>query len=120
MADASGESTGGRRCFALDLVDDAALIAEYAARHAPGAVWPEVLAHLRAQGIDELEIWRAGDRLLMIAEVAPNYPRPVSASPETERWEATMWRFQKPLPFARDDEKWVPMQRIFALDRTGA
>jgi L-rhamnose mutarotase len=105
-----------RLCFALDLADDAELIAQYEARHAPGAVWPEVLAHIRAQGIEAMEIWRTGDRMVMIAEVAEDYPRPVPAPPETAAWEELMWRFQRPLPHAAPDEKWMAMQRIFVLD----
>ncbi len=108
----------GRRrfCYLLDLVDDAALIADYEARHAPQSVWPEVVAHIRAQGAESMEIWRAGDRLVMIVEAADDYPRPVSPPPEIDRWEELMWRFQQPLPFAGDGEKWVPMARIFDLD----
>ena len=102
-----------RRCFALDLSSDPALIEEYEARHAPGAVWPAVLAHLRAQGVDAMEIWRTGDRLFMIAEVAPDYPRPVPMLAEIDRWEEEMWRYQRPLPHAAPAEKWVEMQRIF-------
>lgn len=109
-------ATGGRRCFALDLVDDAELIAEYEARHAPGAVWPAVIAHIRAQGVTALEIWRTGDRMFMIAETAADYPRPVPVPEETERWEALMWRFQRALPHARPGEKWIAMTRIFSLD----
>ncbi|AQR73452.1 L-rhamnose mutarotase [Sphingomonas sp. LM7] len=104
-----------RQCFALDLVDDAALIAEYEARHAPNAVWPAVLAFLRAQGVEAMEIWRTGDRMVMIAEVADDYPRAVETPPEIDEWEALMWRFQRALPHAGPDEKWVPMQRIFTF-----
>ena len=50
-----------RHCLALDLKDDPALIAEYELQHRE--VWPEVLAHLRAQGVRELEIFRLGTRL---------------------------------------------------------
>lgn len=107
---------GRRVCFALDLVDDAALIAEYEARHAPGAVWPAVAAHIRAQGVEAMEIWRTGDRMVMIAEVAPDYPRAVPEPPENAEWEALMWRFQRPLPHAAKGEKWLSMTRIFALD----
>ena len=71
-----------RHCAVLDLADDPALIADYEARHAPGAVWPRVIAHIRAQGVEAMEIWRAGDRLVMIAEVADDYPRPVPAPPD--------------------------------------
>jgi L-rhamnose mutarotase len=104
-----------RRCFALDLENDPALIAEYEARHAPGAAWPKVLDHIRAQGIESMEIWRTGDRLFMIAETADDYPRDVPAPPETAAWEEAMWRFQRPLPHAAPGEKWVGMARIFDL-----
>jgi L-rhamnose mutarotase len=107
---------GRRLCFALDLVDDAALIAEYEARHAPGAVWAAVLAHIRATGVASMEIWRTGDRLVMVAEVTADYPRPIPTPPEIDAWETLMWRFQRPLPHAGEDEKWVPMHRIFALE----
>jgi len=105
-----------RFCYALDLIDDAALIAEYEKRHAPGSAWPEVVAHIRAQGAEHMEIWRAGDRLMMIVEAANDYPRPVPAPPEIDRWEELMWRFQRPLPFAPAGEKWVQMTQIFDLD----
>jgi L-rhamnose mutarotase len=104
-----------RLCFALDLIDDAALIADYEARHAPGAVWPAVVAHIRAQGIEAMEIWRSGDRMVMIAEVAEDYPRPAPAPPENAEWEALMWRFQRALPHAAPGEKWVMMAKIFDL-----
>lgn len=107
---------GRRICFALDLVDDAALIAGYAARHAPGAVWPAVIAYIRAQGVEAMEIWRTGDRMVMIAEVAPDYPRAAPEPPENAEWEALMWRFQRALPHAAEGEKWLAMERIFALD----
>ena len=102
-----------RHCYALDLVDDAALIADYEARHAPGAVWPAVLDHIRAQGVETMEIWRTGDRMVMITEVAEDYPRAVEPPAEIAEWEALMWRYQRTLPHAAPGEKWVPMQRIF-------
>jgi L-rhamnose mutarotase len=104
-----------RLCFALDLVDDAALIAEYEAWHAPGAGWPAVLAHIRATGVEAMEIWRTGDRMMMIAEVADDYPRAVPEPPENAEWEKLMWRFQRPLPHAAEGEKWMPMDCIFRL-----
>ena len=105
-----------RRCFALDLADDAELIVEYERLHGPGAVWPKVIEHLRTSGVESMEIWRTGDRLFMIAEVSSDYPRPVATPPEVDRWEELMWRFQRPLPHAAEGEKWVPMTRIFSLD----
>jgi len=105
-----------RLCFALDLVDDETLIAEYEARHSPGAVWPEVMAHIHAQGFEAMEIWRTADRLVMIAEVADDFPRRVAPPPENAAWEELMWKFQKPLAHAMAGEKWMPMHRIFSLD----
>jgi L-rhamnose mutarotase len=105
-----------RHCFALDLNDDPRLIAEYELRHGPGAVWPKVIEHIKATGVESMEIWRTGDRLFMIAEVADDYPRPVEAPPEIDQWEELMWRFQRPLPHASEGEKWVPMKRIFSTE----
>jgi L-rhamnose mutarotase len=105
-----------RRCFALDLADDAELIGEYERLHGPGTAWSKVIEHIRATGVESMEIWRTGDRLLMITEVSEDYPRQVETPAEVERWEELMWRFQRPLPHAAEGEKWVPMTRIFSLD----
>jgi L-rhamnose mutarotase len=105
-----------RRCFALDLAGNTEVFAEYERLHASGTVWPEVVEHIQATGVQSMEIWRTGDRLLMIAEVSEDYPREVQTPPEVERWERLMWRFQRPLPHAAEGEKWVPMTRIFSLD----
>ena len=105
-----------RRCFALDLQADAELIAEYERLHGPGTGWPAVVEHIKAIGVEGMEIWRTGDRLFMIAEVADDYPRSIETPAEVDRWEELMWRFQRPLPHAAEGEKWVPMTRIFSLD----
>jgi len=107
-----------RKCFALDLVDDAELVAAYEAAHAPGAVWPEVIAGIRAKGFLNMEIWRVDDRLFMVAEVSDAWPIPLDPSQaEVDgRWESVMDRFQHPLRSAADGEKWRPMQRIFAME----
>jgi L-rhamnose mutarotase len=74
-----------RRCFALDLNDDPGLIAEYETLHGPGAVWPKVIEHIKATGVESMEIWRTGDRLFMIAQVVDDYPRAVETPAETGR-----------------------------------
>ena len=105
-----------RRCFALDLNDDRDLIAEYEAQHGQGSVWPRVIEHIKDTGVEAMEIWRTGNRLFMIAEVADDYPRSVETPAEVDRWEELMWRFQRPLAHAAEGEKWVPMKRIFSLE----
>jgi L-rhamnose mutarotase len=106
-----------RVCFALDLVNDAELIAAYEAAHAPGAIWPEVAKGIYASGYESMEIWRTGDRLFMIAEVSNVWP--AALDPETQaiddKWQINMDRFQKRLPHGDPNEKWTPMARIFNL-----
>ena len=86
--------------------------------HEPGSVWPAVIEHIRAQGVETMEIWQHGDRLFMIIDAADDYPRS-DASPiaqqENDRWETYMATFQRPLPGAPPGEKWKTLQCIFAL-----
>lgn len=106
-----------RLCFVLDLVNDAARIAEYEACHRPGGVWPVIVDDIRAQGVEGMEIWRSGDRMVMIATVADDYPRARAVPPEYDQWETLMWTFQKALPHAEPGQKWVPMAKIFDLSQ---
>lgn len=108
-----------RQCLALDLKEDARLIAEYEAHHR--AVWPEVLAHLREQGVAALDIYRLGTRLVMILETddavfdASRMARAERDNPQIRAWEELMWRFQAPTPWTPEGAKWTPMQKIFEL-----
>ncbi len=110
-----------RLCLALDLKDDPALIEQYEAHHAPGRVWPEITQSIRDAGITDMEIYRSGNRLFMIMEVAETFD-PVAkadadaANPKVQAWEQLMWQFQQPLPWATNGEKWIDMKRIFKLD----
>jgi L-rhamnose mutarotase len=106
--------------YALDLQDERALIEEYERWHQPENIWPEVVDSLRAAGIDDMEILRCGNRLVMVMEVGPTYRAEDRAAhdagdPRVQAWEDLMWRFQRPLPFAASGEKWVPMKRVFSL-----
>ena len=56
-----------RFCFALDLKDDPALIAEYRKYHE--RIWPEFTQSLKDSGIEDLEIYLAGTRMFLIREV---------------------------------------------------
>ncbi|MEH6548876.1 MAG: L-rhamnose mutarotase [Pseudomonadales bacterium] len=112
-----------RQCFALDLVDDADLIAEYERYHKPDKIWPAITASIRKAGIVDMEIYRVGDRLFMIMEVTPEFDpaaKTISDSndPDVIAWEKLMWRFQQPLPSAEEGEKWLQMKRIFSLTET--
>ncbi|MFA0922354.1 L-fucose mutarotase [Xanthomonas fragariae] len=114
-----------RLCYVLDLHDDPQLIAEYERWHQPTEVWPEVVASLRKAGILALEIFRSGDRLVMLMEVGAGYDPAAKAArdasdPRIQAWEDLMWRFQKPLPGSAPGEKWREAERIFALSEAVA
>jgi len=110
-----------RQCLALDLKDDPLLIEQYEAHHR--AVWPEVIAHLRRHGVTGLEIHRLGTRLVMVLDTddavfdAARMGKAEDDDPRIRAWEALMWRFQAPTPWTPAGAKWVPMQKIYDLNR---
>ena len=109
-----------RHCLLLDLVNDDALIAEYRRWHGPGGPPGAVTASIRGAGVVAMEIWSAGDRLVMIMETEPDFDPAAKArrdaiDPEVVAWEALMDRFQKRLAFAEPSVKWVPTEKLFDL-----
>jgi L-rhamnose mutarotase len=105
-------------CLALDLKDDATLIAEYEEYHRN--VWPEVLKSIKEAGIEQMEIYRTGNRLFMIMETNDHFSfeqkRAMDADNEkVQQWEQLMWKYQQRLPIAKPGEKWVLMKKIFSL-----
>ena len=107
-----------RYCLALDLKDDPALIAEYEAIHKN--VWPENIKGIKDAGITVMDIYRTGNRLFMIMEVTDDFSFEKKAAVDAtnekvQEWEKLMWKFQEPLPWAKENEKWVIMEQIFEL-----
>jgi L-rhamnose mutarotase len=107
-----------RYCLTLDLIDDPALIAEYEEWHCQ--VWPEVISNIKAAGIAQMEIYRFGNRLVMIMEVDEGYSNSRKATLDLENakvqeWETLMWKYQQALPGTKAGEKWVMMNKIFEL-----
>jgi L-rhamnose mutarotase len=108
------------QCLALDLRDDPATIAEYERWHRSEFIWPEVVRSIREAGILDMQIFRTGNRLVMLMRVAPEFDaeakaRADAANERVQAWEAFMSTFQQPLPWAEAGQKWVPMRRIFDL-----
>ncbi|MBV7434560.1 L-rhamnose mutarotase [Cardiobacteriaceae bacterium TAE3-ERU3] len=102
----------------LDLKDDPKLIEAYEAHHRN--VWPEVIAHIRDCGIEEMKIYRRGNRLVMLMEVNDQFTfaamdEKLAERPKIQEWEELMSTFQQPLPEALDGEKWLPAELIFDL-----
>lgn len=109
-----------RYCLALDLKDDPILIAEYEYWHKAENCWPEIKRSILDAGISQMEIYRTGNRLFMIMETTDNFDGAKKAAmdgtnPKVQDWETLMWKFQQPLPWAKEGEKWVLMDQIFHL-----
>ena len=111
-----------RHCFATDLKDNPELIEAYKHYHQPGNGYPAVSKSIREAGIVEMEIYLIANRLFMIMEVDDSYD-PVKRAksdahnPDVQRWESLMWQFQQALPWAKEGEKWLPLEQIFKLTR---
>lgn len=109
-----------RYCLALDLAQDAGLIAEYEAFHRE--VWPEIKASIVDGGISDMEIYRLEDRLFMIMEVSEGFTFEKkgamdAANPIVQKWEELMWKYQVAIPGGQPGEKWRVMTRIFSLNK---
>lgn len=109
--------------LALDLKDDASLIAEYEQYHQN--VWPEIIRSIQDSGIRRLDIYRVANRLFMLIEAEDDFSFEHknaldSANPKVQQWETLMWKYQQALPGAQAGEKWMLMQRIFSLESQGA
>ncbi len=109
-----------RYCLALDLKDDAELIAEYEKYHEH--VWPEILESIQSAGIISMEIYRVSNRLFMIMETEDDFSFEKKgtmdvSNDKVQEWETLMWQYQQALPFAKAGEKWVQMNKIFSLNK---
>jgi L-rhamnose mutarotase len=109
-----------RHVLLLDLVDEPGSIARYEAWHAAGAVPTAVVASIRTAGIAAMQIFRSGNRLVMVMEVTNAFDptakaRADAADPDVIAWETLMDGFQQRLPWAAAGEKWVPAALIFDL-----
>lgn len=103
----------------LCLQDDPGKIAAYKAHHR--AVWPAVLARLRAVGVHEMKIFVRGTRMFMFLETDDDFdPRRdfarINEDPRSQEWNALMADLQERAPEASPDEWWAPMELVFSMD----
>ena len=109
-----------RYCFGCDLKDDPQLMAEYKEYHAAGNAWPEITKSIKDAGIVDLQIYLTGNRMFMIMDVDESFDPVKKAqadaqNPKVQEWEELMWKYQQALPWAKEGEKWVPMEQVFQL-----
>ena len=99
--------------------DDPQLIEEYEKYHRH--VWDEIKKSITGSGITNMEIYRTGNRLFMIMETNENFSFEKKAAMDdanqkVQEWEQLMWKFQQPLPWSKEGEKWILMEKIFTLN----
>ncbi len=110
-----------RFCLALDLKDDEHLIAEYERYHQSDVIWPEIIAGIKQCNVLEMEIYRNGNRLMMILETNDTFDLAkdfalMATLPRQKEWAELMLTFQQRLPFAGEGEHWALVKQIFHLN----
>ena len=108
-------------CLTLDLKEDAALIAAYEDHHQK--VWPEIIQSITGSGIIQLQIYRLGNRLVMLLDAKDTFSFEEKAkldatNNKVQEWENLMWQYQQALPLAKPGQKWVLMTKIFDLQKS--
>lgn len=107
-----------RYCYSCDLKDDPQLIAEYKKHHEK--IWPEITKSIREAGILDMQIYLTGNRMFMIMEVDETFDPVKKAemdanNPKVQEWEQLMWKYQQGLPWAKNGEKWIALEKVFQL-----
>jgi L-rhamnose mutarotase len=103
----------------LCLQDDLEKIEEYKRYHE--SVWPEVLAQIRAIGIQRMQIFLRGRRMFMYIDTDDDFDlRSAWArrmkDPKSVEWDQFMATLQERAPEATPDEWWAEMERVFDTD----
>ncbi len=85
------------------------------------AVWPEVLAQLRAAGITGMQIYLLGRRMFMHMTTTDDFDferdmARYNAHPRVQEWERLMRTMQERAPEAREGEWWARMELVFDMD----
>ena len=110
-----------RHVFTLNLKDDPAIVDAYVRHHR--SVWPEVQASLLRAGVERMDIYLLGRRLVMIVELPEGvdhrtaFRLHAASSTRVAEWERLMTSLQEPAPDARAGEWWAVMEPVFHLDQ---
>jgi L-rhamnose mutarotase len=112
------------RVFTVNLKDDPLGIETYRRHHRE--VWPEVRASLRQVGVERMDIYLLGRRLVMVVDMRDGldyraaFQAHASSNPRVAEWERLMTSLQEPPAEARAGEWWAAMEPVFHLDQDTA
>lgn len=114
-----------RHCFALDLVDNHEVVEAYEAWHRPGQTPAEIIAFFRSEGVEDLQIYRAGNRLFMILDLsddvsAADFAKAGADDDGMKAWVESMTPYQQPIAFGAvaatsPSSSWVALGELFNL-----
>ena len=104
----------------LEISHDPELVAQYPKWHSEGYSWQEVRDGIRAVGIEEMEIYILGTRLVMVVDAPADFDWQTAMDrlatlPRQAEWEAFVAKLQGCPADARSDEKWQMMEKMFYL-----
>jgi L-rhamnose mutarotase len=114
-------SSRERHVFTLNLKEDPAIVDAYRQHHR--AVWPEVQASLRRVGVEQMDIYLLGRRLVMVVEMRDGrdyrdaFRAHASSSQRVAEWERLMKSLQEPAAEAGAGEWWAVMEPVFHLEQ---
>ncbi|MGB3781073.1 MAG: L-rhamnose mutarotase [Tunicatimonas sp.] len=120
---ARGDESVQRLVFTAELKNDSAAIAQYEDYHRAENVWPEVDQAARAAGFVGIDIYRFGNRLVMIQEFAAEADKQridslyAASSPRLSEWGRLMETLQQPPPGAPPGQTWVEMKEVYQFLR---
>jgi L-rhamnose mutarotase len=108
-----------RYVFTLNLKDAPGIVETYTRYHRD--VWPEVQASLRRVGVEQMDIYVLGRRLVMVVDMRDGvdylvaFQSHASSSQRVAEWERLMKTLQQPPAEARPGEWWAAMEPVFHL-----
>src|SRR5262245_6665733 len=106
--------------FTINLKDDPLVVEAYRRCHRD--VWPEVQQSLRRFGVERMDIYLLGRRLVMVVDMREGvdyrdaFRLHSTSSPRVAQWEQLMNSFQEPVPEASPGEWWAAMEPVFQLE----
>ena len=109
-----------RHVLTVNLKVEPGVVETYARHHR--AVWPEVQASLRRAGVERMDIYLLGHRLVMVVETDDSidyrtaFAAHASSSSRVAEWERLMKSLQDRPAEAGAGEWWAAMEPVFHLN----
>ena len=113
-----------RYVFTINLKADPGIAETYARHHRD--VWPEVQTSLRQAGVEQMDIYLLGRRVVMVVEMRDGvdyrsaFASHASSSPRVAEWERLMKSLQEPASEASAGDWWSAMMPVFHLNQIAA